>query len=164
MITLALSRGKTAVIDDADADLAAMKWYAEESGRTFYPRRNVIVNGKSKSEYLYHVIAARMGIQGQIDHRDHDGLNCTRRNLRSATQAQNNANQRLRLDNTSGVKGVSRHGGKWQAKIKVNGKSRYLGLHCDIREAEAAVRAAREAIHGEFACHGDPALPDEETP
>lgn len=59
-------------------------------------------------------------------------------NLRLATKAQNQANTRRYRNNTSGFRGVSKSpNGRWRASIKVNGKSRAIGVF-DTKEAAAA--------------------------
>lgn len=73
-------------------------------------------------------------------------------NLREANRCQNVHNTCRRLDNTSGVKGVSwyKQYGKWMARVTSNGKAVFLGYFDSIDEAEAAVRLAREKYHKEF--------------
>jgi len=72
-------------------------------------------------------------------------------NLRCATKSQNGINAKLRKDNTSGIKGVSKFGKKWIAFIKNNKKRIHLGTFEDIRDAETAVCKKRFEIYGEFA-------------
>jgi hypothetical protein len=74
-------------------------------------------------------------------------------NLREATKAQNGANTRLSVNNSSGYKGVRWHTAakKWVAKIKINYKSIHLGLFTDIEDAAAAYQAAALKYFGEFA-------------
>jgi hypothetical protein len=156
---IALTQGQVSIVDDEDADLASLNWCAtkHKNGKTFYAKRGFHDDqGGQVTQLLHRVVAGRMGIDGEVDHKDHDGLNNRRSNLRSATSQQNKANQGLRLDNTSGVKGVSwcKQTGKWRAKIKVNGQTRHLGRFDDKQLAEATVRDAREKTFGEFACHG----------
>jgi hypothetical protein len=66
------------------------------------------------------------------DHKDGDGLDNRKRNLRTATVSQNQTNSPGRVaTRRSGSKGVIRGSGrnaeKWRAAIKVEGKSRHLG-------------------------------------
>lgn len=89
--------------------------------------------------------------EGQLDHIDLDGMNNRIDNLRPATNSQNLANRRRQKNNTSGIKGVSKHRGKWAANISVNGKSVYLGVYESIEDATAAYRKAAKEIYGEFA-------------
>lgn len=76
-------------------------------------------------------------------------------NLRPATKRQNQYNQKIRSDNTSGIKGVcwSKPHNKWVARIYVDGKVIGLGTYVDIKEAESAVIEARNKYHGDFARH-----------
>lgn len=73
-------------------------------------------------------------------------------NLRLADTSQNTCNSRLYRSNTSGKKGVTWHktGRKWQAHIKVNGKTIYLGLFDSIDAAHAAYCTASKTYHGQF--------------
>lgn len=64
------------------------------------------------------------------DHKDGNGLNNQRRNLRSATHAQNLYNRGCNKNNHSGYKGVcwDRHVHKWRVYIREKGNLHYLGL------------------------------------
>lgn len=92
-----------------------------------------------------------------IDHKNGNGLDNRRSNLRFCTNAQNQHNQR-KWGSRSGkplssrYKGVSWHRrGHWRAKIQAQGKRRYLGqFQSEEAAARAYDRAARE-LHGEFA-------------
>jgi HNH endonuclease/AP2 domain len=88
-----------------------------------------------------------------IDHVDGDKSNTRFGNLRSATQAQNTYNQRLKAKNTSGFKGahwdISRN--KWVAYITANRKRKHLGYFATAEDAHQAYCAAAKSLHGEFA-------------
>lgn len=77
-------------------------------------------------------------------------------NLRECSHQQNNHNQMMRRNNTSGVKGVSwnRRAGKWHVQVCLNYKIHHGGLYSTIGEAEEAARALRKRLHKEFANHG----------
>jgi len=86
---------------------------------------------------------------GTIDHINRRRDDNRIANLRLATPSQNSANQPGR-----GVflKGVTLHKtGKFQAQIKANGKSIYLGLHDSEQQAHAAYCSAAKQYFGEFA-------------
>lgn len=77
-------------------------------------------------------------------------------NLRAATPHQNQCNHPLKSKNKSGVKGVSwiKKYQKWYACIRVNGKTKNLGLYDNLESAKKFVEFARENLHGSFANHG----------
>lgn len=93
------------------------------------------------------------GIWPELDVDHINGVRSDNRieNLRLATKSQNSANRRAQ--NPSGLKGISFIGklGKWQASIKINDKSTYLGLFASAEEASAAYFSKAREIHGEFA-------------
>jgi hypothetical protein len=146
-----LTRGEYAVIDQADAEaVAAFQWHLHISGpRRVYAR----YHAGSDRRYLHQFLWRLWGHQSPlVDHRDGDGLNCRRSNLRAATHSQNIGNSRLRRDNRSGLKGVTEvRPGKWRAQFRLDGRNLYLGLFNSPELAHAAyVSAARERF-GEFA-------------
>ena len=82
-----------------------------------------------------------------IDHIDGNKTNNCIFNLRYATQQENNFNQKLRCDNTSGYKGVLWHKKreKWVAQIYLKTKLIHIGYYNDKEDAiEARRRKARE--------------------
>lgn len=89
--------------------------------------------------------------KGDIDHIN--GVRSDNRiaNLREASHSQNMHNRVADKDNRSGVKGVCWN--KWKQKwmAYVNGK--HIGYFLSKSDAESAVKAARENLHGAFACH-----------
>ena len=91
----------------------------------------------------------------QVDHIDGNPKNNRIENLRLATHAENMRNSKIRSDNTSGIKGVEwyKSRNRWRAKIRVDGKTKTLGYFHTIEEAEAAIVAARNNLHGDFARH-----------
>jgi len=147
-----LTQGHEATIDAADVHLVeGFNWRALVTSSAVYAVRTDCSGQKQRKIYLHRVI---MGDPESVyvDHRDSDGLNNRRGNLRAATRSQNNHNSRVRTDNTSGIKGVVWHKprGKWAARIKLNGKNRHLGLfRCPTAAALAYAKASR-ALHGEF--------------
>ena len=91
-------------------------------------------------------------VPDMIDHADRDPLNNRIGNLRAATRAQNYANVGLRRTNSTGAKGVSSvPGGRYRARISVDGKEVHLGRFSTIEEAAAVRKAAAIRLRGEFA-------------
>lgn len=89
----------------------------------------------------------------EVDHRNCNGLDCQRSNLREATASEQRFNQRLSKANKSGVKGVSwdKRRKKWAALIKANGRRYHLGRFDNLNDAASVVAAERERLHGQFA-------------
>lgn len=92
----------------------------------------------------------------QVDHRNRNGLDNRMENLRFASNRQQRANQGVRTDSGSRLKGVyfvkSRELGKpYRAQIKVDGVTRSLGYFASAEEAAAAYDAAAVQEFGEFA-------------
>jgi hypothetical protein len=141
------TNGDNALVDDLD--FMACLQYAWHINSGY-----VVTKLKSGQKLKLHkFIAARMGLTGQIDHRDLNTLNNQRENLRVATHSQNKANTSLNVTNTSGIKGVSwdSTAGKWRAQIKVNQVKINLGRFTNILEAKAAYNIAAFKYFGEFA-------------
>ncbi len=65
-------------------------------------------------------------------------------NLRDATDSENQKNASLRKDNISGIPGVTPHkqSGKWQSRVKLDGKLKHLGLFDDKFEAICSRKSA----------------------
>jgi hypothetical protein len=79
-------------------------------------------------------------------------------NLREAVRAQNSKNRKLNVNNTSGLKGVSKRGTKWRSKINIDGAQINLGTFDTAEEAHLAYIKAADIHYGEFSrkdiCHG----------
>jgi len=79
-----------------------------------------------------------------VDHINHDTLDNRRCNLRVVTPHQSNLNQNLRLDNTSGHRGISLYerDSTWESYIHVDGKKIGLGR---FKELQDAITARKDA-------------------
>lgn len=153
----AKAAGRVALVDDADYDLVMQyRWYVFErqrpSGNTDGP---YAIANFVRADGTHTMLKMHKLITGwpRTDHQDHDGLNNQRSNLRSATAAQNNHNQRPYLGRTSSYKGVywyKRGQGKWRAQI--GSPTRFLGYFLVEEDAARAYDAAAQAAWGEFAC------------
>ena len=88
-----------------------------------------------------------------IDHIDGNKENNKILNLRKISHQENILNQKLRKNNTSGIKGVSWHprDKTWVVRLMINGVAKYLGSFKDIELAELVAIEARKKYHGKFA-------------
>lgn len=144
-----LTQGKVAIVDAADHEwLMQWKWCANFQHGLWYA-----VRAKRPKLIRMHrvILNAPDGIR--VDHKDGDGLNNRRDNIRLCTPQQNSFNISPQSKSTSRFRGIHqvKSTGKWECCIKCNGKTRYLG-HFDNEEVAAKVYdvAARE-LYGEFA-------------
>ena len=151
-----LTKGYVAIVDDEDFErINAHKWnvLVGNSG-VVYGQRTTCTGGKKRTLLLHREVMGHGPGDPQIDHRDGDGRNCQKSNLREATHKENAHNCRVaRANNTSGYKGVAwdKQAGKWQANICFDGRMFKIGYYATpIEAAHAYDRAARE-LHGEFA-------------
>lgn len=145
-----LTRGLVALVDDEDYDLVKdISWSASsvKYGGRCYARRWVPGTGATQG---MHALLTGYAL---TDHINGNGLDNRRANLREATHAENCRNRRKGSRNTSGFIGVSWHTqrGKWRAQIKVQGRTRSLGMFLDPEDAARAYDAAAREHFGEFA-------------
>lgn len=87
------------------------------------------------------LLGLRPGDGNEVDHKDGDGLNNRRSNLRLATRQQNNYNRHnVARNNTTGVTGVHyyKRTGKYTAHITRNYVTHHLGYFDTIEEAMIA--------------------------
>ena len=115
--------------------------------------------GQNKRAVYAYCVAADIRLHWLIagkgaDHIDRDSLNNRRDNLRPASASDNNHNQGLRADNTTGFKGVRVYrydSSRFIARITVDGKEQHLGVFDTAVEAGRAYNEAVKKYHGEFA-------------
>ena len=162
MKEIQLTQGYVALVDDEDFKrcMEGPKWYAlvvhrkDGSIATVYAVRNMRrADGKKRPQYLHRFILGVTDPDVDVDHKDHNGLNNSRSNLRLATVLQNMHNKRMHIGSVSGCKGVcwDTLGRKWKAQICINGKQTYLGMSISKGEAKEMYDAAALKHFGEFA-------------
>jgi hypothetical protein len=90
-----------------------------------------------------------------IDHIDGNKLNNRIENLREASKQENCQNQKVRLTNSSGVKGVSWHqiNKKWKVALCKNYKSYYFGTYEDRELADLVAIEATDLLHKNFSAY-----------
>ena len=151
MKEIQLTQGKVALVDDEDFDrVSQFKWFADKHNHSFYAcRKGCRVNGKQKTISMHGFI-----LNGKwIDHRDGDGLNNQKSNLRFCNNQQNQMNTRPQINNSSKYKGVYyfKRDNRFKSQVWFNGKSYYVGtFDSEIEAAKAYDKKALE-LFGEFA-------------
>lgn len=138
-VEIPLTGGEIALVDVDDWPLVSCYHWCASRGRWgTYVVANTVANGRRTMVKLHRLILGAEPGQ-QVDHRNHNGLDNRRANLRVATPSQNAANNRP-TTGRSGYKGVGWHKarGKWRAYITVDRQTRHLGLFEDPWEAAQA--------------------------
>ena len=155
MKEIPLTQGFATLINDEDFDLLNQwKWFVFSNNQgNFYAGRHEWIEGRNK-RILMHRVILRAPEGWYVDHRNHQTLDNQRINLRICSNRQNQHNCVLRKDSSSGFKGVSWDANrkKYQAQIKLNGRTAFLGRFNDLKEAAKAYNDAALQHHGEFAC------------
>lgn len=150
-----LTRGKVAVVDHIDADLAKQNWYASYTCGKWYACRRM----PEGMFYMHRIVAERAGMQIdglEVDHRDLDGLMNVRSNLRPATSSQNKCNRPMMATNKSGHKGIHWARGAWVVQVCINKVGRRIGRFKDPDSAIVAHAEAVKKLHGDFARASEP--------
>ncbi len=146
MREIKLTQGQVALVDDEDFDLLNQyKWFARRTETTYYAHNRALGD--------MHRFLLNTSKDIEVDHKDLNGLNNQRLNIRSCTKSQNNANRKCK--NPIGFKGVYRchykHKEQWQARITVNKKRIDLGFFNSIEKAANAYNQAAINYFGDFA-------------
>jgi hypothetical protein len=157
-----LTQGYVAFVDDEDFErVSKYPWTPNvcSTKNTVYAQRNMYrEDGKRTTQSLQRFILGVTDHKAEVDHEDHNGLNCQKYNMRLATKSQNQANSVMPTTNTSGVKGVYKYVSKawktcnkWKAQISFKGNRKHLGYFDTKEEAQAAYDKAAVELFGEFA-------------
>lgn len=146
MKLIELTKGYRTKVSDVDHIrlLALGEWYAcpQKNGRV-YAKKKINKRTIAMHRFLMGVTDPKM----DVDHKDHDGLNNMRSNLRVVSMSLNNMNARKRVGKNirSKYKGVAyrkNRAKKWFARIHVGKQVVYLGAYSTEEEAALAYNSA----------------------
>lgn len=160
MIEIQLTQGQVALVDECDADLAELNWYASWSSdiEGYYAARNIGGKGQRATVLMHRVILSRMLgrelLRSElVDHTHHNTLDNRRSEIRLCNNSRNHMNMKKRSDNRSGYVGVGWNStaNKWRSRIKMNGKEIHLGLFSNVKDAALAYNAKAIELFGDFA-------------
>jgi len=156
MKTIPLTQGKFAIVDDDDFNwLNQWKWYAAKDGLSWY-----VCRGRLSIKMHREILGLKKGDGKETDHKNGNGLDNRRCNLRICTRAENVRNMQKDNNCTSKYKGVhwqkgeirkgKQYKGKWASQIVYNYKHIYLGLFNNEIDAAFAYDKAAKELFGEF--------------
>lgn len=139
-----LTKGYVTLVDPADmALLASRSWGARIDGQTVYAKGSL----HSKTVLLHRLILATDKL---VDHRNGDGLDNRRQNLREANDSQNTAHRLRQMPGSSGVVGVHKRGQRYYATMNDGSRHVHLGSFSTLDEAVRVRDAGMRAKYGEF--------------
>lgn len=157
MKIIQLTKGYSVMVDDEDYEqLSKFKWHIHKPKIGLYAIRTVPkTDFKGKTSILMH--RQIMGVVDNksvlVDHKDRNGLNCQKDNLRLCDHSKNRKNQTPY--GASKYLGVTFHPTKrnrqWEGAIVHDKKRKYLGYFENQEDAARAYDEAAKKYHGEFA-------------
>jgi len=143
-------------VDDSDFEwLNQWKWYPDKGAKTLYCKRNAPVKNQKVRQIRIKmhriILAAPDGMM--VDHKDGNGLNNQRENLRLCTASQNCCNRKRSPVSHRRFKGVHylKSKGYYIVRISINKKKTNFGTFKNEEDAAAAYNEAAIKHHGEFA-------------
>jgi hypothetical protein len=143
-----------AIVDDADFERVSERhWYVTKTNKhgVFYAVARIGPRKLNRMIYMHRFILNAQPGQ-MVDHRNQNGLDNRRENLRFCNGTQSMGNTRPPCTNTTGFKGVTHHSGKyWTARIQFQHRNRHIGMFPTAIDAARAYDAKALELFGEFA-------------
>jgi hypothetical protein len=153
MIEIKTINGYLALIDDEDFEgLNEYEWTGVQIHRSWYARRYEQVDGKQRPIFMHREIM-KAGKGTCVDHRNKDGMDNQKENLRFGTVAQSQYGRRLNKNSSTGYKGVfwNTRKSKYYAQIYKSGRRTSLGAYHNPIDAAKAYNQAALLYFGEYA-------------
>ena len=155
VVEVKLTRGLVTIIDAEDFELVSQfKWYATRGSNTDYAVRTPWIPEERRYQQVsLHRFLLNAPCDMHVDHRNHQGLDNRRSNLRLCTPTENRWNTQKRKGCRSEFLGVHHRPLRkkpWMAKLIVN-KKHYSRSFATELEAALYYDELVEELHGEFA-------------
>lgn len=155
MKKILLTQGKVALVDDEDFEKAnTKKWHFHPAHNGIIDSVGYAVNGTSdKRIFMHHFLFGKLQKGFVWDHKNGNGCDNQKRNLRIASSQQNSWNRRIKRKMENGkYRGTIRdRDGTWRAAINTGKKRKDLGgFKTEIEAAKAYNKAAKKE-YGQFA-------------
>lgn len=138
--------GNFCYIDKTDYEKVVVGYWGK------YKNSNYFCSSFNGTKYWLHRYLMNASAGEYVDHINGNFDDYRKHNLRICNNAENNRNRGLQRNNTSGYPGVGwvKREQKWRARIKVDGKEKYLGLFDNIDDAINAKKEAEEKYFKDF--------------
>jgi hypothetical protein len=133
-------------VDTVDySDIKKYRWFASSGHTSIYVQTSTFINRRHSGIYLHSLLMD----EKFPDHKNGNGLDNRRNNLRTAGPINNARNVSLRKTSKSGYKGVSwsTRRGRWEVRCL----GRFLGYYLDVVIAARVYDTAAIQYFGEFA-------------
>lgn len=155
MKEIPLTQGYVALVDDEDYPrVVVYDWAVEIRPNTCYASSN-LGQGRGGARIRLHRFILEPPSDKQVDHKNRNGLDCRRENMRLTDWQGNGRNiTQPQGDMGTGYRGVYKHhySERWIARIRDDtGKKLYLGIFSSPELAAVAYDEAALKYHGEFA-------------
>ena len=151
MKEIELPSGYILLIDDEDYHwIEEYSYIANKHGYTFYAvRRFTYDNGYTRINYLHRDILKLPRYYPLVDHKDSNGLNNQKLNLRTVSYSQNL--MKSKPYGESQYRGVHWDYNKWMVSITKDGIRKQVGRFNTQEEAALAYNQAATELFGEYA-------------
>lgn len=157
MKEIQLTQGYVALVDDDDYEfLSQYKWHLDRHPHNLYAKRNSLASeglGRRMRFPMHRIIMKVTDKNIVIDHKDGNGLNNQKSNLRICSHPQNMMNRKPNKNGVSRYKGVyyDKDAKRWRAGVALNNRTYSVGRFKTEIEAAMAYNKKALELYGEFA-------------